>query len=138
MPPRRRNGSFPDIPVTAIAVEGYKSLARRQRMDIRPLTLLAGANSSGKSSILQPLLLIKQTLDSPYDPGYLRIDGPNVVFSSNDQLFSQSHESANPELRLHVEFEGSREIAWKYELFNDPHGMDLVEMRYQDRPDHPV
>ena len=55
--------------ITEIAVRGFKSLAEECTIDIRPLTILAGANSSGKSSIMQPLLMLKQTLEAPYDPG---------------------------------------------------------------------
>lgn len=64
--------------ITKIAVKGFKSIAEECAIDIRPLTILAGANSSGKSSIMQPLLMLKQTLEAPYDPGPLLIDGPNL------------------------------------------------------------
>jgi hypothetical protein len=74
--------------ITQITVAGYKSINREQSIDIKPLTILAGANSSGKSSIMQPLLLLKQTLESTYDPGPLLINGPNVRFTSIDQLLS--------------------------------------------------
>ncbi len=76
--------------ISAITVSGYKSLSEEQRIEIRPLTILAGANSSGKSSIMQPLLLLKQTLEATYDPGPLLLDGPNVRFTSTDQLFSRT------------------------------------------------
>lgn len=74
--------------ITRIAVEGFKSIAKRQEIEIAPLTILAGANSSGKSAIMQPLLMLKQTLEATYDPGPLKIDGPNVNFSSTDQFLS--------------------------------------------------
>ena len=73
----------------AISVAGYKSIGERQRIEIRPLTLLAGANSGGKSSLIQPMLLLKQTLEAPYDPGSLLLDGPNVRLTSADQLLSK-------------------------------------------------
>ena len=75
--------------ITAISVSGYKSIREEQRIEIRPLTILAGANSSGKSSIMQPLLLLKQTLETPYDPGALLLDGPNVQITSADQVLSK-------------------------------------------------
>ena len=50
--------------ITKIAVKGFKSIAEECEIDIRPLTILAGANSSGKSSIMQPLLMLKQTLEA--------------------------------------------------------------------------
>ena len=76
--------------IKRITVAGYKSINREQSIEIRPLTILAGANSSGKSSIMQPLLLMKQTLEAPYDPGTLLLDGPNIKFTSADQLFSRN------------------------------------------------
>ena len=75
--------------ITKIAVSGFKSLAEDCAIDIRPLTILAGANSSGKSSIMQPLLMLKQTLEAPYDPGPLLLDGPNVQFTSAEQFLSK-------------------------------------------------
>src|SRR5579862_9180573 len=74
--------------ITRIAVEGFKSIAKRQEIEIAPLTILAGANSSGKSSIMQPLLLLKQTLEAPYDPGPLLLDGPELHFTAASQFFS--------------------------------------------------
>ena len=75
--------------ISKIAVSGFKSLASECAIDIRPLTILAGANSSGKSSIMQPLLMLKQTLEAPYDPGPLLLDGPNVQFTSAAQFLSK-------------------------------------------------
>ena len=46
--------------ITRITVKGFKSIAKEIPIDIKPLTVLAGANSSGKSSIMQPLLLLKE------------------------------------------------------------------------------
>ena len=86
-----QNGAKPhEIPegITKITVGGYKSIAQEQSIEIRPLTILAGANSSGKSSIMQPLLLMKQTLEVPFDPGAFWLDGPNVKFTSSTQILS--------------------------------------------------
>lgn len=75
--------------ICGIAVQGFKSIAEKQQIEFRPLTILAGANSSGKSSFMQPLLLLKQTLESAGDPGALLLDGPNVRFTSAEQLLSR-------------------------------------------------
>src|SRR5436309_14382929 len=74
--------------ITKISVAGFKSIVEEQSIEVRPLTILAGANSSGKSSIMQPLLLLKQTLEASYDPGALRIDGTYVRFTSSDPFLS--------------------------------------------------
>ncbi len=75
--------------ITRISVKGFKSLAEECSIEVRPLTILAGANSSGKSSIMQPLLMMKQTLEATYDPGPLLLDGPNVRFTSADQFLTK-------------------------------------------------
>ncbi len=81
--------------ITAISVQGFKSLANESRIEVRPLTILAGANSSGKSSIMQPLLLMKQTLEASYDPGPLLLNGPNAKFTSVDQFISQLQKNSD-------------------------------------------
>jgi len=79
--------------ITRISVCGFKSIAEECSIDVRPLTILAGANSSGKSSIMQPLLLMKQTLEAPFDPpGAFLLSGPNVEFTSTDQILSKTAE----------------------------------------------
>lgn len=81
--------------ITKIAVKGFKSIAEKCEIEISPLTILAGANSSGKSSIMQPLLMLKQTLEAPYDPGPLLIDGPNVKFTIFEQFLSSLSNEVN-------------------------------------------
>src|SRR5437773_1099274 len=41
--------------ITGIAIQNFKGIGDRVDMEIRPLTLLFGANSAGKSSILQAI-----------------------------------------------------------------------------------
>lgn len=84
--PERR----PHAGITRISIEGYKSLRTRQDLEIRPLTVIAGVNSSGKSSAIQPLLLLKQTIEAPYDPGPLQLDGPNVSVTAIEQILSRA------------------------------------------------
>ncbi len=100
--------------LSAISVAGYKSLVNKQRIEIRPLTILAGANSGGKSSIMQPVLLLKQTLEASYDPGSLLLDGPNVRLTSADQLLSKEKTSGTAKV-FSIEFEiGERKIELRF------------------------
>jgi hypothetical protein len=72
--------------IERVIVAGFKSFAERTEVALRPLTILAGANGAGKSTVMQALLLLKQTLESDYDAGPLRIDGPHVAFSQVEQM----------------------------------------------------
>lgn len=85
--------------IRAISVRGFKCFAAESRIEIRPLTILAGANSSGKSSIMQPLLLMKQTLEATYDPGALLLSGPNVKQTTFEARFAPAERSRLPHLQ---------------------------------------
>ena len=43
--------------ITAIEIENFKGVRDRVRVELKPITLIFGANSSGKSTILQALHL---------------------------------------------------------------------------------
>lgn len=49
--------------LTSIEIENFKGIAARQRIDFAPLTLLFGANSAGKSTVLQALLYLHEVLE---------------------------------------------------------------------------
>lgn len=50
-----------------ISINRFKSIETVEKFSFDGFTLLAGANSSGKSSLIQALLLLKQTLESASD-----------------------------------------------------------------------
>ena len=121
--------------ITKIAVSGFKSLAKECAIDIRPLTILAGANSSGKSSILQPLLMLKQTLEAPYDPGPLLIDGPIVQFTLAEQFLSKLvGEERADRFQIRIESSGFNSSFSTTTTFRKvPIGIVLVEMKTKSK-----
>lgn len=50
--------------ITQLVLKGFKSWARIENMRLAQITGLFGANSSGKTSVLQFLLMLKQTVES--------------------------------------------------------------------------
>jgi len=117
--------------ITAITVCGYKSICKESTIEIRPLTILAGANSSGKSSIMQPLLMLKQTLEASYDPGALLLDGPNVRFTSADQLLARTAKNKCVEgFSIGISIDADKKLTLKFT--NKPEIVfDLTEMDYR-------
>ena len=123
--------------ITKIAVSGFKSLAEECAIDICPLTILAGANSSGKSSIMQPLLMLKQTLEATYDPGPLLLEGPNVQFTSAEQFLSKLVDEERAD-RFQVRIETRKpDFAWSVTTTfrKGRSGIEIVEMTREDEPD---
>ena len=98
-----------------------------------PLTVLAGPNSSGKSSLMQPLLLLKQTIEAPYDPGSLLIDGPNVRFTAANQLLARNPRGVGGDsFSVDVEIDASATVGVTYKK-SLKRPIEAVEMRVRTR-----
>lgn len=118
--------------ITRLSVAGFKSIVDERSIDIRPLTVLAGANSSGKSSIMQPLLLFKQTLEARHDPGTFLLDGPNVKFTSSDQLLSfQGKGERVKTFSAEVAWDKNNSLAAIYEQRREK-GFEIKKMNFHD------
>ncbi len=62
--------------LTHWTIKNFKSIGNQLTLPLSPLTILVGANSSGKSSIIQSLLLIKQTLQYATVDRPIALNGP--------------------------------------------------------------
>ncbi|MDM5139582.1 DUF3696 domain-containing protein [Aeromonas hydrophila] len=60
------------------SIENFKSFKSKQSMRMAPITLIYGPNSSGKSSIIQSLISIKNTTESDSSIGALKTSGPLI------------------------------------------------------------
>lgn len=121
-----------------IGVEGFKSIHHRQVLDLAPITVLAGANSSGKSSLMQPLLLLKQTLEAPFDPGTLLLSGENVKFTSADQiLFRCAGEGTVREFAIDMEIDSGLWVRLAYTTVPGE-GIAVTEVQFREGKGAPL
>jgi predicted ATPase len=64
------------MPISSIRLRNFRCFLDSGEIPIRPLTIIFGRNNAGKSSILDSLFLLRQTLDRPeYEEG-LNMRGP--------------------------------------------------------------
>jgi len=118
--------------ITKITVSGFKSLRDQSSIEVRPLTILAGANSSGKSSIMQPLLLMKQTLEAPYDPGPVLLNGSNIKFTSTEQFLSRLGESKYAEkFEVKIELDHNKSVTDILGLVKPKRELQLLKTNYR-------
>lgn len=61
--------------ITKFKVENFKSFSNSEDMNFAPITLIYGPNSSGKSSVIQALLMLKQTFEKKNGNGELETGG---------------------------------------------------------------
>jgi len=81
---------------TQLRLKNFKAWKDTGSLALRPVTLLLGVNSSGKSSLIQSLLLLKQTVQSPDRSIHLNLGGDEANdlfnFGSFENVLSQGVE----------------------------------------------
>ena len=63
---------------TRLRLTNFKAWKDTGDVDFKPVTMLLGTNSSGKSTLIQSLLLLKQTVQSPDRTVHLNLGGDEV------------------------------------------------------------
>lgn len=82
----------------SISLENYKCFKEKTDIGIAPLTVLCGVNSSGKSSILKSLLMLKQSYENNATKGQIVFTGnytdngtfSDVVYNNTGKYFKLS------------------------------------------------
>jgi predicted ATPase len=70
-------------------LRNFKSIERTQSLDLSPLTLLCGPNSSGKSTVLQSMLILSQSATARLQPQPLQLNGRFVQLGTLQEVLHQ-------------------------------------------------
>jgi len=81
--------------ITKWKLKNFKSVRESTDLVFGPLTILAGSNSSGKSTVIQSILLINQTLSSRISSRSVVLNGPLVKLGQFDDLKSFNSNQKN-------------------------------------------
>ncbi len=98
-----------------VQLENYKSFKKLDNLKIKPITVLCGANSCGKSSILQSILLLKQTKESRTPNNSILLNG-NYVHLGDVRNIIHGH---NPEEHVSINYKYEFSIDDFYKLNGD-------------------
>ncbi|HDS9400775.1 TPA: DUF3696 domain-containing protein [Klebsiella quasipneumoniae subsp. quasipneumoniae] len=100
---------------TGLKLTNFKAWQDTGDIDLKPVTMLLGTNSSGKSTLIQSLLLLKQTVQSPDRSIYLNLGGDEVndIFNFGD--FDDV---------LHKNFAGARQFSLNFTF--QPHSPSRI------------
>jgi predicted ATPase len=90
--------------IHAIAVKNFKSLRDTGLLNLKPITLLVGPNSSGKTALLQTILMLKQTLESRNIETPLVLRGRYVDLSSFKDIIFRHNIKEDIEISLGIKF----------------------------------
>ena len=99
---------------TQLRLTNFKAWKNTGDVALKPVTMLLGTNSSGKSTLIQSLLLMKQTVQSPDRTVHLNLGGDEVNdlfnFGGFDDVLNQAAESPR---QFTIAFDFRRDVAGK-------------------------
>lgn len=124
--------------INEISLENFKAFNQLKGLNIKPVTILCGANSCGKSSVLQSILLMKQSLESRNLNQPLLLNGrfvqlgtfPNIIFEKDPdrEISFEFLSKIRTEYMTEYIFKGQRQIPWR-DIFREM----LTERDYSDK-----
>jgi hypothetical protein len=112
--------------LVGITIERFKSFKEPTRIELAPLTIILGRNNSGKSTLIQSLLLLKQTLGDLRPAVMVRLEGVVDAFSLRELTFGwppAADTVAGPKISIEWECDVDVKAA-----LNQPHQPDLANL----------
>lgn len=92
--------------ITKITLENFRSFKQAQTIELAPVTLLFGANSVGKSSILMALAYVRQILGYGHcDPQHLDALGRKAIGGFRALVYGQNTARS---IRIRLDFESGK------------------------------
>ena len=122
--------------ITELRTQNFKSWQDTSTLHFAPLTGLFGANSSGKTSILQVLLMLKQTVEQPSDwnePLYFGDEGSLVNLGNFDAVIYKHKQDLS--FDISVSWKSSTVVDINKYIMKFPSHVEMMppSQRYQDR-----
>ena len=117
--------------VKSVSFENYKAFSEKQTMQLKPITILIGKNSSGKSSIAKLFTLLENSLNGDIDePLRLKNNGVELGESLDNLFFGNT--TAAISLNFNILFENNVQIEVSLFKKADGYGLDIIEWKYKD------
>ncbi|HEX8681585.1 MAG TPA: hypothetical protein VF707_04675, partial [Ardenticatenaceae bacterium] len=94
----------------------FKSVCKSTELELAPLTVFAGANSSGKSTIIQSMLLTAQTLQSPVLRRPVILNGYMARLGAFSDIVSNANEEGTISIgfTLQLTYDEERQLRTNY------------------------
>lgn len=123
--------------IRELEIGNFKAF-ERETLEFSNLTLLSGLNGTGKSSILQSLLLIRQSYEKGYLPSQgIALNGDYVdIGTARDALYEGAE---NEEIWFRIKYSSHQKAEWRFAyLLNDPFysQREVLDLTSDPAPDY--
>lgn len=112
-------------------LDNFKSIDKETDLEFRPLTIFTGANSSGKSTILQSILLVTQTLQSPIASRSILLNGWFKKFGNYSDVVNKREFNKNIKIGFTLNNKSEELRSGYYGRFHHPENTSSVQCEFE-------
>ncbi|WP_169737145.1 AAA family ATPase [Deinococcus pimensis] len=120
-----------------LSLSNFKGIDNLKELEIKPITIISGTNSSGKSSVLQSLLLLKQNMGSSIAEGPITFNGNFVHLGTFLDVVHGRQKDREISISLKFSLTPQREVGeelptwyWLREFVPRENNVRLAEVEY--------
>lgn len=127
--------------ITNFELENFKAFSHKQALRLAPITLIYGPNSSGKSSVIQALMMLQQTMLAKDKQGELVTSGDSINLGTFESLVHR--QDSNKKLSFSIEYTSQHDA----QEYRQRHSYDMLfanadirklEISYENKNDKTV
>ncbi|WP_459208361.1 DUF3696 domain-containing protein [Pseudomonas sp. MLB6B] len=96
--------------IKSLDLSNFKSVSTSLPLDFENFSIICGSNSSGKSSIIQALLMLSQTFSSRYLKSSIALNGPLVRLGSFSDILDYNSKAKSISIKINMKF--TQEQLW--------------------------
>ena len=109
--------------ITSLTLQNFKCFTDL-RIELGKLTLLTGFNAGGKSSAVQPLLILAQNMRTNLEPDRFDLNGPLVRLGTAGDILPAASDSSKVTFTIR---NATRELTWRFTASAGHRRLDLTE-----------
>lgn len=98
--------------ITSISLKNFKSIKNEAALGLNNISVICGSNSSGKSSIIQAILMLSQTYSSRHLKSTVSLNGKLVRLGSFNDIMNYSCEEKDKHITIDLNLEFPPELNW--------------------------
>jgi len=119
--------------IKSISFEKYKAFSENQTMRLKPITVLIGKNSSGKSSIAKLFTLLENSLMGNIDePLLLKNNGVELGVEFDNLFFENNSGGITLIFKIVFQNDVEIEVGLLKKIYLNDYGLDIFQWKYKD------
>lgn len=113
-------------------IKNFKPILDSGKLELKPVTVLAGRNSSGKSSLIQSILMVAQTLGNQLPERVLLPNERIVQLGTYEDVLSDLSDTRQMKIGFELEMEQESQESPSIQTLPDA-GLDIKKVPWQRR-----